>query len=137
MAELKTQPNDASVEEFLAGIADPVRQRDARTVCALMAEVTGQPPVMWGSSIVGFGSFHYTYASGRSGDWMAVGFSPRKASTTLYLMDGFESYPELLDRLGPHSTGKACLYVKRLADVDHSVLRDLVARSYAQTADEG
>ena len=101
-----------------------------------MAEETGEPPRMWGASIVGFGSYHYAYASGREGDWMALGFSPRKANLTLYLMDGFGGYGELLDRLGKHSTGKSCLYIKRLSDVDVDVLREMVRRSYRHTTQQ-
>ena len=94
-----------------------------------MAEETGEPPQMWGKGIVGFGSYRMTYADGREADWMALGFSPRKQNLVLYLMDGFAEYEQLLTRLGKHSTGKACLYLKRLSDVDLDVLRELVARS--------
>jgi hypothetical protein len=133
VAELKTQRNDGDVDAFLAGITDERRRRDAQAVCALMREVTGVEPTMWGTSIVGFGDYHYAYASGRSGEWFAVGFSPRKQNLTLYLTGGFDGYTELLGRLGKHSTGKSCLYVKKLADVDADVLRELVTRSYAST----
>ena len=129
MAELKTKRNDASVEVFLDGIADEAKRRDSYAILAMMQEVTGVEAKMWGDSIVGFGSYHYKYASGREADWMLVGFSPRKQNLTLYIMSGFEQYDELLQRLGKHSTGKACLYVKRLADVDLSVLRELVKLS--------
>ena len=129
MAELKTKRNDASVEVFLDGIADEAKRRDSFAILAMMQEVTGVEAKMWGDSIVGFGSYHYKYASGREGDWMLVGFSPRKQNLTLYIMSGFEQYDELLQRLGKHSTGKACLYVKRLADVDPAVLRELVKLS--------
>jgi hypothetical protein len=134
MATLKTQANDADVEAFIAAIPDAQKRKDSEALCRLMAEETGEPPRMWGKSIVGFGSYHYTYASGREGDSMALGFSPRKGSLTLYLMDGFSGYEELLGRLGKHSTGKSCLYVKRLSDVDLGVLRELVGRSYRHTA---
>jgi hypothetical protein len=126
MAELKTQRTQTSVADFLAAVTDPQRRADAQAACALMADVTGAPPEMWGTSIVGFGSYRYTYASGREGDWPAVGLSPRKQSLTIYISDGFDDYEELLGRLGPHSTGKACLYLKRLSDVDEQVLRGLV-----------
>ena len=96
-----------------------------------MTELAGEPPALWGTSMVGFGSYSYTYASGRSGEWFAVGFAPRKQALTLYLMDGFGDYEELLARLGPHKTGKSCLHVKRLDDVDEAVLRELIARSLA------
>ena len=126
MAELKTKLSDASVEVFLDGIADEAKRRDSYAILAMMQEVTGVEAKMWGDSIVGFGSYHYKYASGREADWPLVGFSPRKQNLTLYIMSGFEQYDELLQRLGKHSTGKACLYVKRLADVDLAVLQELV-----------
>ena len=129
MAELKTKLNDASVEAFLDGIVDERKRQDSYTILTMMQDVTGAKAKMWGDSIVGFGSYHYKYASGREADWMLVGFSPRKQNLTLYIMSGFEQYDELLQRLGKHSTGKACLYVKRLADVDPAVLRELVKLS--------
>ncbi len=129
MAELKTKPSGASVESFVHGIADEARRRDCVTLLELMRRVTGAEPEMWGSSIVGFGTYHYRYASGREGDWFVTGFSPRKRDLTLYIMAGFGDYDDLLARLGPHKTGKACLYVKRLADLDLDVLETLVAAS--------
>ena len=129
MAELKTKLSDASVEVFLDGIADEAKRRDSYAILAMMQEVTGVEGKMWGDSIVGFGSYHYKYASGREADWPLVGFSPRKQNLTLYIMSGFEQFDELLQRLGKHSTGKACLYVKRLADVDPAVLPELVKLS--------
>jgi len=131
MAELKTQRNDASVEAFLNGIADERKRQDAFAVLHLMQEVTGEAPTMWGASIVGFGSYHYKYASGREADWMLVGFSPRKQNLTLYIMAGFAQYDELLTRLGKHSTGSSCLYIKKLQDIDLTVLRELVSQSVA------
>ena len=131
MAELKTQPTDGDVEAFLAAIPDERRRTDARAICALLSDLSGEPPVIWGTGLVGFGSYAYTYASGRSGEWFAVGFAPRKHALTLYIMDGFGGYEALLARLGPHKAGKSCLHVKRLADVDEDVLRELVARSLA------
>jgi hypothetical protein len=131
LAELKTTVNDGDVNTFLESVADEQRRGDAKAVCRLMEEVTQQSPKMWGTSIVGFGSYHYKYASGREGDYLAVGFSPRKQNMTLYLMDGIDRYEELLAKLGKHSTGKSCLYIKRLADVDVDVLRDLVKASCA------
>jgi hypothetical protein len=133
LAELKTRPNEKSVEEFLAAV-DPGRQEDCRALVELMREVTGEEPVMWGPSIIGFGSYHYRYASGREGDWFLTGFSPRKRDLTLYIMAGFSKYEELLARLGKHKKGKSCLYVKKLADVDPAVLRELVERSVAHVA---
>ena len=129
MAEPKTQRTDASVDEFLAGIADQRRREEAQTVCALMTEVTGERPAMWGTSIVGFGGYDYRYASGQTGTWPAAAFSPRKTSLTVYLYD-FEGRDELLARLGRHSLGKACLYLPRLSDVDLAVLRELVRRGF-------
>lgn len=132
MAELKTKQNDADVKEFLANIKDEHRRKDVEAVCDLMQKVTGEPPKMWGSSIVGFGSYHYKYASGREGDWMMIGFSPRKTSLTLYIMDSYslEEHKSLLDRLGKHKTGKGCLYINRLSDVDMKVLRGLIEASF-------
>jgi len=131
VAELKTQRNDGDVDALLAAIPDARRQADARAVCALMRELSGEPPVMWGSSLVGFGAYAYTYASGRSGEWFAVGFAARKQALTLYLMDGFGDHDVLLAKLGPHKTGKSCLHVKRLEDLDEAVLRELITRSLA------
>ena len=129
MAELKTRPSGASVEAFLQGVGDEARREDCRALLALMRRVTGAEPEMWGTSIVGFGSYHYAYASGREGDWFVTGFSPRKRDLALYIMAGFTEYDALLARLGPHQTGKSCLYVKRLADLDLEVLEALVAAS--------
>lgn len=126
MAEPKTSGNADSVADFLASVPDPDRRADAEAVCAMMTEVTGAAPVMWGSAIIGFGSYHYRYASGRAGDWAPVGLSPRKQALTIYLADGFDGRQDLLSRLGPHRTGKACLYLKRLSEVDQQVLRSLV-----------
>ncbi len=129
MAELKTQKNKASVEEFISGVDDEGKRDDCRVVIDMMRDVTGEEPAMWGPSIVGFGSYHYKYASGREGDWMKTGFSPRKQALTLYIMSGFSDYDALLAKLGKYKTGKSCLYVKSLADVDLEVLRELVEKS--------
>lgn len=129
MAENRTKPTDVDVDAFLDGVADDRRRQEARTVLSMMREVTGEEPVMWGPSIVGFGSIHYRYDSGREGDTAAVSFSPRKAALTVYL-DDFPERGPLLDRLGPHTTGAACLYIKRLDAVDVEVLRELIACSY-------
>lgn len=126
-----TVENDSSVTEFLDGVTHPVRRRDAFTVLALMERVTGEPARMWGTSIVGFGSYHFVYASGREGDWLALGFSPRKAATTVYLMDGFEDRGDMLARLGPHTLGSSCLYLKDLTTIDLDVLEELARTSYA------
>jgi hypothetical protein len=129
MAELKTQRNDGDVRAFLDSVPDETRRADAVAVCALMEEITGEAPVMWGSSIVGFGTYRYVSGAGKETEWFVVGFSPRKQNLTLYLMDGFGEYGSLLARLGKHSTGKACLYLKRLSDADPEVLRTLLERS--------
>ena len=131
MSDLKTRPTDASVEAFLDAVDDGRRRSDARVVAGMMAEITGSTGVLWGSSIVGFGTYHYRYASGREGTFFETGFSPRKRALTLYVMAGFSEYEDLLGRLGRHTTGKSCLYVRRLADVDLDVLRNLLARSVA------
>ena len=111
MSELKTKPNKQSVSEFINSIEDPVKKQDSKSLLKLMKEITGSKPVMWGSSIIGFGSYHYKYASGREGDWFVAGFSPRKQSLTLYIMGGIKD-PELFEKLGKHKTGKGCLYFK-------------------------
>ena len=129
MTQNKTRPTGESVEAFLEGVADERKRKDSFEVLALMREITGMEPRMWGSSIVGFGSYHYKYASGREGDMPLTGFSPRKQSLTLYIMSGFTQYDDLLSKLGKFKTGKSCLYVKRLADVDLDFLRELVIQS--------
>jgi hypothetical protein len=131
MAELKTTKNVASVTDFLDAVADPERKADAIAVCALIQEVTGAEPAMWGGSIVGFGAYRYKYSSGREGDWPAVGLSPRKTALTVYLSAGFDGADDLLGRLGPHSIGKSCLYLKRLSAVDQDVLRELIGNAFA------
>jgi hypothetical protein len=132
MADLKTKATGDDVEAFLASVVDESRRADARTVCALLTKVSKAPPVMWGTAIVGFGHRVLRYPDGRETDWMAVGFSPRKANTTLYLAGGLDTYADLLADLGKHTTGKGCLYVKRLSDADLAVLGKIVARSVAQ-----
>lgn len=126
---MKTKPTKASVADFIDAVADPKKREDARAVAALMAEITGAPAQMWGASIVGFGRYRYRYASGRKGEFFETGFSPRKQALTLYIMPGFSKYGELLEKLGRHRSGKSCLYIKRLADIDLEVLRELVTRS--------
>jgi len=132
VADLKTTKTDASVPEFLAAIGDEQRRTDAQALCTLMTEVTGKQPEMWGTSIVGFGSYEYEYGSGRRGVWPAVGLSPRKQNLTVYLSAGVDGFPELLGQLGKHSIGKSCLYVKRLSDVDLDVLRQLIGEAFAK-----
>ena len=126
---LKTQKNKASVKEFLDKVPDERRKKDARAVSALMEEVTGEKPAMWGASLVGFGSYHYKYASGQEGDWPLVGFAPRKDNLTLYIMPGFKEYSGLLEKLGKHKTGRSCLYIKSLDDVHVPTLKTLVRQS--------
>lgn len=135
MADSANRPTGADVAGFVAAVADERRRRDAEALVELMSEVTGQPPVLWGTSIVGFGSRHYRYPSGREGDTAAVGFSPRSARTVLYLTGGVEDYADLLARLGPHRTGQSCLYLTRVGQVDAAALRDIVARSYRAATD--
>jgi hypothetical protein len=128
----KTTETDASVDDYLAAIDDEVRRDDCRALARLMSGVTRQPPRMWGTGIVGFGSYHYRYESGREGDAPLTGFAARKGDISVYLVTGFEGREALLARLGRHKTGKACLYVRRLSDVDMQVLEQLVAGSVEQ-----
>jgi uncharacterized protein DUF1801 len=125
MAELKTVQTDASVEDFLSTVPS-ARRADASALCALMAKATGAEPTMWGSSIVGFGTYHYVYASGKEGDWPPVGFSPRKTNLTVYVGHGLTRYADQLAKLGSHTTGKGCIYIKHLAEVDAKVLATIV-----------
>jgi len=129
MAELKTKPSDTSVEEFLQSVPDERKREDSRVLLEMMQAATGAAPRLWGSSTVGFGDRHYAYASGREGDWFVVGFAPRKAALTIYLTGYLEQYPDLLGKLGKHKTGKGCLYINRLGDVNQDVLRELIAAS--------
>ena len=124
-SEPKTKPTDASVADFIAAVEHPVRRADAEVICEMLTEVTGEAPVMWGPTIVGFGSYR-----GPTGDWPITGFSPRKAQSVVYVM-GFEGRDEQLARLGKHSIGQSCLYIKTLADVDLTVLREIVEASVA------
>ena len=128
MAELKTQKTDASVEAFLNSVADEDRKRDSFAVLDLMKQVSRAEPKMWGPAIVGFGQYHYKYESGRENDWFPIGFSPRKSNLTLYLTGGLESQADLLAKLGKHKAGKGCIYINKLADVDQSVLRQMLER---------
>ena len=134
MGELKTKKTDQSVETFLSGVADEKKRQDCFTVLKLMKQVTGREPKMWGSSIVGFGSYHYKYQSGREGDWFLTGFSPRKQNLTLYIMPGFARYEALMKKLGKYKTGKSCLYVKKIEDIDLQTLRELVKQSVEYVA---
>ena len=129
MADNKTKPSRQSVTEFINAIEDPDRRRDVRKVSAIMRKATGSRARMWGSNIVGFGEYHYRYDSGREGDFMITGYSPRKQALTLYIMPGFESFEPLLKKLGKYKTGKSCLYVKRLSDIDEKVLEQIIVAS--------
>ncbi len=129
MSANKTTKNDLSVDAFIDGVEDKQKQADCRVLIEVMKQVTSDEPKMWGPSIVGFGSYHYKYASGREGDWFHVGFSPRKQNLTMYITDGFEAYREQLAELGKFKTGKSCLYVKKLDDVNMDVLRELIEAS--------
>jgi len=135
MAENKTAPTDADAAAFIASIEDSGKREDAKQIAAIMQRVSGHPPRLWGPSIVGFGTYHYRYASGREGDSPRVGFSPRKAALTLYLTDGFPYHAEVMSRLGSFTTGKACLYIKRLSDIDVTVLEELIRASLAHMAE--
>jgi hypothetical protein len=134
MAELKTKMTGASVEEFLKGLPVEQTREDCFEIVRIMQQATNEAPKMWGASIVGFGSTHLKYASGRELDWMVVGFSPRKQNLTLYLPGGLDSYSGLLARLGKHKTGVGCVYIKSLQDVDTAVLEDLIRRSVEVSA---
>lgn len=129
MAELKTKKNNASVSEFLKSVDDPRKRADCKAVAKMMREATGNRAKMWGSSIVGFGSYHYKYASGREGDWALCGFSPRAQNLTIYIMPGFSPFKRLMNKLGKYKTGKSCLYLKSLDDVDREVLNSLIDES--------
>ena len=128
-AELKTKVNNASVEGFINAVKDEETRKDCFEILKMMKQVTKEEPKMWGSSIVGFGSYHYKGKSGREGDWMLTGFSPRKQNLTLYLMGGFDEQAVLLKKLGKHKTSVGCLYINKLADVDKKVLKELVQAS--------
>src|SRR5688572_17365050 len=128
-AEVKTKVNDASVTEFLNSVADEQKRNDCFEILKMMKQITKEEPKMWGSSMVGFGSYHYKGKSGREGDWMLTGFSPRKQNLTLYLMGGFDEQKDLLKKLGKYKTSVGCLYIKKLDDVDKKVLKELVAGS--------
>lgn len=129
MAVLKTQKNDHDVVEFLQGIENEQRKADCFALLDLFQQVTSEPPKMWGTSIVGFGSYHYKYDSGREGDWFLAGFSPRKQNLTIYIMAGFKEYEKIMENLGKYKTGSSCLYVNKLADIDQEVLKELMKAS--------
>ena len=129
MAENKTRPTGGNVQAFLDNIEDPLRRSDCIKMAEIMEEITGAKPVMWGDSIVGFGNFHYQYASGREGDWFLAGFSPRKQSLTVYIMGYFDLYQKQLEGLGKYKHGKGCLYINKLEDIDLEVLQTLIITS--------
>ena len=129
MPKLKTTPNDGNVTDFLLAVENEKKREDSFEVLKMMQEITEAAPKMWGPSIIGFGNYHYKYESGREGDWFLTGFSPRKQSLTIYIMPGFDRYQELMDQLGKFKIGKACLYIKKLEDVDQKVLKDLIQQS--------
>ncbi len=129
MAELKTRPTGASVTAFVAAIDDPQKRKDVKKIGAMMRRATGSRARLWGPSIVGYGRYHYDYPSGQSGDWMLTGYSPRKQALTVYVMCGFEPFKGLMNKLGKYKTGKSCLYIKRLSDVDEDVLEELISKS--------
>ena len=136
MSGSKTKPTDMKVEDFLDAVEHPQRKADGYELLRIMRGITNEEPVMWGSSIVGFGSYHYKYESGREGDMPITGFSPRKQSLSLYIMSGFDEYEDLLEKLGKHKIGKSCLYISKLADVDISVLREIIRNSVEKLVKE-
>lgn len=135
-SELKTKPTEVSVEVYIDTVADEKQRADAKKIVELMQRLTGHAPNMWGPSIIGFGSYHYKYDSGREGDMCRIGFSPRKGQTVLYITDGYDKYAPLMAKLGKHKTGRSCLYVKRLSDIDEAVLEQLCVESLAYMAEK-
>jgi len=129
VAELKTKPNRKSVDNFLERIEPEEKRKDCKKLKAMMERVTGEKAVMWGEEIVGFGSYHYKYTSGREGDWMLCGFSPRKQNISVYIMSGFEGAENLLTKLGKHKKSVSCLYIKRLEEIDELVLEEIIKKS--------
>lgn len=134
MSENKTKETTASVKEFLNSVEHERKRNDSFEILEMMKEITGEQPKMWGKSLIGFGNYHYKYESGREGDWFRVGFSPRKANISLYLVYGFTQYEDLVGKLGKHKTGKGCLYINKLDDVDRSVLKELIEKSFKAKA---
>lgn len=130
MAEPKTKPNKNSIPQFINQIENKIRQADSKIILKMMQDITKTKATLWGTAIIGFGTYHYKYASGCEGDWMKTGFSPRKSYISVYLMDGFDEYKDLLELLGKHKRGKSCLNINKLADVDVDVLEKLIRKSY-------
>jgi Domain of unknown function (DU1801) len=131
MSDNKTQATSASVDDYIATIADELKRKDTQTLLDLLKKITGDTPVLWGDSIIGFGSYHYQYESGREGDMPLIGFSPRKREFAIYIMSGFEQLQAHLNKLGKHKTGQSCLYIKRLSDININTLNDLMKESVA------
>ena len=131
MAGLKTKPTRSSVTAYIKSIKDYKRRKDCIAVMAMMRQITGKPPKMWGTSIVGYGNYHYKYKSGREGDWFITGFAPRKQNLTIYIMPGFSKYSNIMKNLGKYKLGVSCLYIKSLADVDEKLLAELIEKSVA------
>ncbi len=130
MAKNKTQPNERSVADFLSEVDQEQKRKDSFALLEMFRDITGEEAQMWGDSIIGFGSYHYKYESGREGDFLAAGFSPRKTSLSLYMMGGFEGFEDLLGQLGKYKTGKSCLYINKLEDVDLNILKKMIKHSY-------
>jgi Domain of unknown function (DU1801) len=135
-AELKTKETEASVDEFINQVEDPLKREDCKKVVAMMEKATGKKPKMWGPAIIGFDQYHYKYESGHEGDMCRIGFSPRKQNLTLYFVDSFEKYESLMSKLGKYKTGKCCLYVKKLSDIDENILNELIELSVKQSNDK-
>jgi len=131
-AELKTKKTQKSVSDFLNAVPDKTRRRDSKTVLKIMHEVTKKTPKMWGPAIVGFGDWHYKYPTGREGDYLAIGFSPRKAALSIYIMPGYSDYSALLNKLGPYKKGKSCLYIKNLDDIHVPTLKKIITKGWKE-----
>lgn len=132
MGKVRTAENDQDVGRFLSRVKDSEQKADCETLLAMLGEITGEKPRMWGSSIIGFGKYHYVYDSGREGEWPIIGFSPRARNLSIYIMPGFSGFAAQLKKLGKHKTGKSCLYINRLADVELEVLKEIAAQSVAE-----
>jgi len=130
MSEIKTRLNDKDLDEFLNSIENRKRSEDTNKIIDIMKKVTSHEPKMWGDSIIGFDTYHYKYKTGREGDWLAIGVAPRKQNISLYLMNGFNEYEDLLSKLGKHKVGKACLYINKIEDINIKILEELIAKSY-------
>ena len=129
MSDLKTKQNEKSVDEFIKKIEDLEKQKTSWQILEIIKEISGKEPKMWGDSIIGFGKYHYKYATGREGDWMRIAFSPRKQNFSIYIMDGFDNHSELMEKLGKFKTGKSCLYINKLQDIDINILKEIMKES--------